>query len=64
MVNESNTEKKSIVRRKHGPVRSYEPVMDAEEPHTTREKTGPVITNLCISLLVMALFVACFHPLP
>ena len=64
MVNESNTEKKSIVSRKNGPGRSYLPVTDAEEPHTTQVKPGPVITNLCISLLVMALFVACFHPLP
>lgn len=64
MVNESNTGKKSIVRRQHGPARSYGPVTGAEDPHTPLVKTGPVITNLCISLLVMALFVACFHPLP
>ena len=65
MVNQSsNTGKKSIDRRKYGPERFYEEVKDAGEPHATMVKPGPVITNLCISLLVMALFVACFHPFP
>jgi hypothetical protein len=65
MVSQSfNTGKKSIDRRKYGPDRFYEEVEDAGEPHTTLMNPGPVITNLCISLLVMALFIACFRPFP
>ncbi|MCU0630000.1 MAG: hypothetical protein MUF37_02460 [Methanoregulaceae archaeon] len=65
MVSQSfNAGKKSIRRSTYEPDRVYEQVMDVGEPHTSLIKTGAVITNLCISLVVMALFAACSHPFP
>jgi hypothetical protein len=34
---------------------------DAEEPHDAWMKLSPVITNVCISLLVMVFFAIRFH---
>ncbi|MEI7433720.1 MAG: hypothetical protein WCJ93_05655 [Methanomicrobiales archaeon] len=34
---------------------------EGEEPHDAPMKLGPVITNICISLLVVALLAVCFR---
>ena len=65
MVSQSfNTGKMSIDHRKYGQEMLYEEEKDAGEPRTSLLDPGPVITNLCISLLVMALLAACFRPFP
>jgi|WetSurMetagenome_2_1015567.scaffolds.fasta_scaffold48662_4 hypothetical protein len=62
MVQESiNTGKRPMTRRKNGPVTAYEQVSDTGELYETRMKPGPFITNICISLLVMALFAVFFR---
>jgi len=50
-----------MTRRKNGPVTAYEQVSDTGELYETRMKPGPFITNICISLLVMALFAVFFR---
>ncbi len=43
------------------PENPTEHVTDAGEPHNARMKLSPVITNIVISLLVMAFFATCLH---
>jgi len=40
---------------------SSERMTGEEEPHDAPMKLNPVITNICISLLVVALLTVCFH---
>jgi hypothetical protein len=62
MVQETlNTGKRSVMKVKHETGLSSGQIMGIEEPHDAPMKLGPVITNICISLLVMALLAVCFH---
>jgi len=56
-----NTAKKSIVQRNYGSDIASVPTEDTGKPRVNGMKLSPVITNLCISLLVMALLAVCFR---
>jgi hypothetical protein len=61
MANDAfNTAKKSMVQRNYGSDIASGPLEDTERPRKTGMIVSPVITNLCISLLVMALLAVCF----
>jgi hypothetical protein len=47
--------------RKHDTGLSSGRMTEVDEPHDAPMKLGPVITNICISLLVMALLAVCFR---
>jgi hypothetical protein len=62
MVQEAlNTGKRPIIQRKYETGILSEQMMDAGEPHDAPMKLSPIITNICISLLVMALLAIGFH---
>jgi hypothetical protein len=62
MANQAfNTAKKSIVRRNYRADTASAPVADTENPRKNGMKISPVLTNLCISLMVMALLAVCFR---
>lgn len=56
-----NTGKRSPIRKKSGSDILFEEKADTDELRNAPTKLRPVITNMCISLLVMATFVVCFH---
>jgi hypothetical protein len=62
MANQAfNTAKKSILQRNYGSDIASRPIEDTERPRKTGMKISPVITNLCILLMVMALLAVCFR---
>ncbi len=56
-----DTGKRSIMHRKYEMGISSERMTGEEELHDAPMKLNPVITNICISLLVVALLTVCFH---
>jgi hypothetical protein len=62
MVKQSfSTGNRSIHGRTYGTSGSSGHMTDTEEPNDARMKLSPVITNVCISLLIMAFFAIKFH---
>ncbi len=62
MVQESfNTGERSTISRKKGTALSYQQMRGREEPDETPMDVGPVLTNICISLLIMGLLAAFFR---
>ncbi len=56
-----NTKKRSIMHRKQETGIPFEQMTDGEEPQDAQMKLSPVITNICISLLVVALLAVSFR---
>ncbi|MCX6698774.1 MAG: hypothetical protein NTV68_02420 [Methanomicrobiales archaeon] len=56
-----NTGNRTIIPKNCGPDIAFENKPDTEELRETPMKLRPVITNICISLLVMAIFAVCFR---
>jgi hypothetical protein len=62
MVQENlNTGNRSVMNRNHETGISSVQMTEIDEPLEAPMKLGPVITNICISLLVVALLSVCFH---
>jgi hypothetical protein len=62
MVQETfNPGNKSILRRNHGTDTAFELMTEVPEPLEAPMKLRPVLTNIGISLLVMALLAVCFR---
>ena len=51
----------SKIQKNNGTDTSCWEVADVGEPHETPMKFRPVLTNICISLLLMALLAVCFR---
>jgi hypothetical protein len=56
-----NTGKRSGMNRKHEKGLSSGLMTDVQESYDAQMKLGPVITNIFISLLVVALLAVCFR---
>lgn len=62
MIQETfNAEKRSTIRKKHGTEISRDRNTGTGELHDTPMKLRPVLTNMFIALLVMALLAVCFR---
>ncbi|GEM_PF-2435626 len=57
-LNEGN---RSDIRKKYRLNIPYQQKREGGEQHDDQTKLSPVLTNICVSLLVMALFAVCFH---
>ncbi len=59
MVQEAfNTGERSAIRGEQRKARSYQQIKDREETDGSPMDVGPVLTNICISLLIMGLLAA------
>ena len=56
-----NTGERSTIRREQDTALSYQQMKDREEPDEIPMDFGPVLTNICISLLIMGLLAAFFR---
>jgi hypothetical protein len=62
MIQETyNQGNRFTIRRKQGTALLYQQMTDTEEVDKAPMNFSPVLTNICISLLVMTLLAVCFR---